>query len=65
LKYFRDEEVNFAIQKGLQASKAELVYFRHNCPEDLERLILEKNSTVSNLAERTLENYNILRNFCI
>ncbi|XP_027837996.1 serine palmitoyltransferase 1 isoform X1 [Aphis gossypii] len=40
-----DEEVNFAIQKGLQASKAELVYFKHNCPEDLERLILEKNST--------------------
>lgn len=40
-----DEEVNFAIQKGLQSSKAELVYFKHNCPEDLERLILEKNAT--------------------
>ncbi|XP_026821410.1 serine palmitoyltransferase 1-like [Rhopalosiphum maidis] len=40
-----DEEVNFAIQKGLQSSKAELVYFKHNSPEDLERLILEKNST--------------------
>lgn len=49
LEYFRDEEVNFAIQKGLQSSKAELVYFKHNCPEDLERLILEKNATVSNL----------------
>ncbi|KAL4104063.1 hypothetical protein QTP88_019376 [Uroleucon formosanum] len=44
-----DEEVNFAIQKGLQSSKAELVYFKHNCPEDLERLILEKNLTVSAL----------------
>lgn len=41
--------MNFAIQKGLQSSKAELVYFKHNCPEDLERLILEKNATVSNL----------------
>ncbi|KAL5237440.1 hypothetical protein ACI65C_004850 [Semiaphis heraclei] len=40
-----DEEVNFAIQKGLQSSKAELVYFKHNCPEDLERLIIENNST--------------------
>ncbi|XP_025207230.1 serine palmitoyltransferase 1 [Melanaphis sacchari] len=40
-----DEEVNFAIQKGLQSSKAEVVYFKHNCPEDLERLILEKNAT--------------------
>ncbi|XP_003248864.4 serine palmitoyltransferase 1-like [Acyrthosiphon pisum] len=46
-----DEEVNFAIQKGLQSSKAELVYFKHNCPEDLERLILEKNATVSNLSK--------------
>lgn len=49
---FRDEEVNFAIQKGLQSSKAELVYFKHNCPEDLERLILEKNATVSNLSKQ-------------
>jgi len=37
-----DEEMNFAIQKGLQASRAELVYFKHNNPEDLERLILER-----------------------
>lgn len=46
---FRDEEANFAIQKGLQSSKAKVIYFKHNCPEDLERLILEidKNSSVS------------------
>jgi len=45
--FFRDEEVNFAIQKGLQASKAEVLYFKHNSPEDLERLLLDKNVIVS------------------
>lgn len=42
--------MNFAIQKGLQSSRAELVYFKHNYPDDLERLILEreKNLSVSN-----------------
>lgn len=45
--YLRDEEVNFAIQKGLQASRAEVLYFKHNSPEDLERLILDKNVIVS------------------
>ncbi|XP_025405560.1 serine palmitoyltransferase 1 isoform X2 [Sipha flava] len=38
---FVDEEANFAIQKGLQSSKADVIYFKHNCPEDLEQLILE------------------------
>lgn len=49
LKHFSDEEVNFAIQKGLLSSKAELVYFKHNCPDDLEQLILknEINAVVS------------------
>lgn len=46
--FFRDEKVNFAIQKGLQSSKAKLVYFKHNSPEDLERLILENRKKASN-----------------
>ncbi|XP_050530427.1 serine palmitoyltransferase 1 [Daktulosphaira vitifoliae] len=38
---FVDEEVNFAIQQGLQPTKATVIYFKHNSPDDLERLIIE------------------------
>jgi len=36
---FVDEEVNFAIQKGLQASRSTIVYFRHNDYNHLEDLL--------------------------
>ncbi|XP_017092551.2 serine palmitoyltransferase 1 [Drosophila bipectinata] len=39
---FVDEAVNFAIQKGLDASRSTIVYFKHNDVEDLERLLLEQ-----------------------
>ncbi|CAP27344.1 Protein CBR-SPTL-1, partial [Caenorhabditis briggsae] len=39
---FVDEGVNFAIQKGLQASRSRVEYFKHNDMEDLERLLLEQ-----------------------
>jgi len=35
----RDEGVHFAIQKGIQASRSKIVYFKHNDTEDLERLL--------------------------
>jgi len=35
----RDEGVHFAIQKGVQASRSKVVYFKHNDTEDLERLL--------------------------
>jgi len=35
----RDEGVYFAIQKGIQASRSKIVYFKHNDTEDLERLL--------------------------
>lgn len=38
----RDEAVNFAIQKGLDASRSTIVFFKHNDVEDLERLLLEQ-----------------------
>lgn len=34
--------VNFAIQKGLDASRSRVNYFKHNDMEDLERLLLEQ-----------------------
>lgn len=34
--YFRDEAVNFAIQKGLLASRSLVIYFKHNDMKDLE-----------------------------
>lgn len=39
---FVDEKVNFAIQKGLQASRSTVYFYKHNNMEDLERLLLEK-----------------------
>ncbi|EDW61038.1 serine palmitoyltransferase 1 [Drosophila virilis] len=39
---FVDEAVNFAIQKGLDASRSSIVYFKHNDAKDLERLLLEQ-----------------------
>lgn len=36
---FADEGVNFAIQKGLAASRSTIRYFKHNSVEDLERLL--------------------------
>lgn len=37
-----DEAVNFAIQKGLDASRSTIVYFKHNDAKDLERLLKEQ-----------------------
>lgn len=34
--FFRDEAVNFSIQKGLDAARSRIVYFKHNDPKDLE-----------------------------
>ena len=37
--FSRDECVNFAIQKGLDASRSKIRYFRHNDTEHLEQLL--------------------------
>lgn len=39
---FRDEAACFSIQKGLQASRSFIKYFKHNNMEDLERLLNEQ-----------------------
>ncbi|KAG0443043.1 hypothetical protein HPB47_015349, partial [Ixodes persulcatus] len=39
---FADEEVCYAVQTGLKASRSTVLYFRHNDTEDLERLLLEQ-----------------------
>ncbi|XP_058461879.1 serine palmitoyltransferase 1 [Malaya genurostris] len=39
---FVDEFVNFAIQKGLDASRSKIVFFKHNDVTDLERLLEEQ-----------------------
>lgn len=39
---FRDEAACFSIQKGLQASRSLIKYFKHNDMEDLERLLKEQ-----------------------
>lgn len=37
---FSDKGVNFAIQKGLLASRSRVEFFNHNDVADLERLLL-------------------------
>ncbi|XP_017148934.1 serine palmitoyltransferase 1 [Drosophila miranda] len=39
---FVDEAVNFAIQKGLDASRSTIAFFKHNDVKDLERLLVEQ-----------------------
>lgn len=36
---FSDECVNFSIQKGMDASRSKVFYFKHNDVKDLERLL--------------------------
>ena len=36
---FADEGVNFAVQKGLEASRSDVRFFKHNDMKDLERLL--------------------------
>lgn len=45
-------ESNFAIQKGLQASRSKIEWFEHNDADDLERLLQiqdEKDKKVRNI----------------
>lgn len=39
---FVDECVHFAIQKGLDASRSKIVYFKHNDMNDLDRLLADQ-----------------------
>ncbi|ELU18888.1 hypothetical protein CAPTEDRAFT_226782 [Capitella teleta] len=39
---YADESVHFAIQKGIQASRSRVRYFKHNDMDDLERLLQEQ-----------------------
>lgn len=39
---FADENVNFAIQKGLDASRSEVIYFKHNDMKHLKSLLEEQ-----------------------
>lgn len=36
---YRDEGVNFAVQKGVQISRSNVRYFKHNDMQDLERVL--------------------------
>jgi serine palmitoyltransferase len=39
---FVDEQVNFAIQKGLDASRGDIRYFKHNDVQDLHNLLMKQ-----------------------
>lgn len=39
---FADEQVNFSIQKGIDASRSTVYYYKHNDMKDLERLLMEQ-----------------------
>lgn len=42
LIHFHISGVNFAIQKGLEASRSRIEWFEHNSVEHLEQLLLEQ-----------------------
>ncbi|XP_058798364.1 serine palmitoyltransferase 1 [Phymastichus coffea] len=58
---FVDEKVNFSIQKGLDASRSNIKYFKHNDVQDLERLIKAQNG----LNKKNSKNVEITRKFLI
>lgn len=53
---YSDEGVGFAVQKGLSASRSNIVFFKHNDMEDLERLLLEQEKK----EKRVIPSYYIL-----
>ncbi|GAB6032725.1 Serine palmitoyltransferase 1 [Chamberlinius hualienensis] len=67
---FADEGVNFAIQKGLQASRSDIRYFRHNDVEHLESLLKTqeandiKNPKKAKVTRRFLIIEGIYTNYC-
>ena len=40
--FYRDECVNFPIQKGLDASRSKIKFFRHNDCDHLEQLLAQQ-----------------------
>lgn len=40
--FVSDEAICFAVQKGLQASRSKVVYFKHNNMADLEEKLMEQ-----------------------
>ncbi|GLH08291.1 Serine palmitoyltransferase 1 [Gryllus bimaculatus] len=58
---FVDEKVNFAIQKGLDASRSRLKFFKHNDTNDLESLLLEQ----AELDKKNPKKANVTRRFLI
>lgn len=42
--FYSDEGVNFAVQKGLEASRSDVRFFKHNDMKDLNRLLEAQNA---------------------
>lgn len=62
-----DERVNFAIQKGLDASRSKINYFKHNDMAHLESLLMEQQKAdrkVNNLKQASSCNANSLMFIC-
>ncbi|KAG7176559.1 serine palmitoyltransferase 1-like [Homarus americanus] len=58
---YADEMVNFALQRGLQASRSRIVYFRHNDVEHLRELLEEQ----SRLDKKDPKKANATRKFMV
>ena len=58
---FVDEKVNFSIQKGLEASRSKIQYFKHNDVEDLESLL----KSTKGLNKKNSKNVETTRKFLI
>lgn len=54
---FVDECVNFAIQKGMDASRSKIVHFKHNDMNDLDRLLAEQQKADIKVTSQTMKLY--------
>ncbi|CAL8133505.1 unnamed protein product [Orchesella dallaii] len=58
---FADEQVNYPIQRGLQASRSSIIYFKHNSWEDLQ----EKLKKQTEIDKKSVRKAKTIRRFCI
>ncbi|CAF0818149.1 unnamed protein product [Didymodactylos carnosus] len=58
---FVDEGVHYAIQKGIEASRSNIKWFKHNDLDDLERLLIEQ----ENLDKKNIKKARATRRFLI
>ena len=53
LYFSSDEKVNFAIQRGMEAARSRVLYFKHNDTEDLEKMLKQYDVDYAKVEEKS------------